>query len=385
VRETVEYLRREMRGEEGGFFASQDADSEGEEGRYYVWTPDQLGEVLGPERGRDFAAAYGVSAAGNFEGGTTHLRDVARAPRARFAAERAALRAARGRRVPPGTDRKRVCAWNGYAISGLAFAASLFDDPAMLADAVSTAEFVLARMRDPDGHLLRVFDGGRAHVPAFLDDHAALLDACLALHRAGAGARWLGEALALADAVAGRFFDAGEGDLFLTPADGERLPHRPRSDHDGATPHAAGLATLGLVRAAALSGRADLRRVAERVLRSHAFALEQAPHAYPTLLRAAALAEAGVSVAVVVGDARAPAAAQLARRARRLLGPEDAVVLAAPGEPQPGLDPAWLAGREAPDGTPTAWVCRGTECSLPVSDPEKLADALLGPGRGARP
>ncbi len=130
IRETVAYLRREMAAPDGGFFASQDADSEGEEGRYYVWTPGEVRAVLGAERGEAFCAAYGVTERGNFEHGTTQLVDVARSERARFAAERAELLDARARRIPPATDRKRVASWNGYLISGLARAGSLLGDAA---------------------------------------------------------------------------------------------------------------------------------------------------------------------------------------------------------------------------------------------------------------
>ncbi len=372
IRETATWLRREMRAEEGGYCASQDADSEGEEGKFYVWTPAEVRAVLGAERGAAFCAAYGVTPEGNFEHGTTVLWDLARLPRAEFAAERAALLEARGKRVPPGTDRKRLASWNGLAVSGLAHAGALVGEPELVADAVTAAEFVVTKLRDGEGRLLRVYAEGRARVRAFLDDLAAMLAAALDLHRAGAGERWLGEALALAGEIAAHFFDADEGDLFLTPSDGERLVHRPRSDHDGATPHSAGLAVLGLLRAAELGGRAELRRVAERVIRTHAFALECAPLAYPTLLRAAALAERGLDVAVVVGEPADPATAALARAARLALRPDDAVVVAAPGARPPGLDPSWLEGRSLVAGRPTAYLCRGTTCSLPLTDPESF-------------
>jgi hypothetical protein len=373
VRETADYLRREMAGPEGGYFASQDADSEGEEGKFYVWEPEQVHAVLGPERGADFCEAYAVTPQGSFEHGTSVLCDVRRAPRAELAAQRAELCAARARRVPPATDRKRVTAWNGLAISGLARAGSLLGDDAMLRDAAACADFLLERLHDPQGRLLRVFDAGRAQVEGFLDDHAALLEGCLDLFRAGAGERFLGAALRMAGAIAERFFDPGENDLFLTQADGERLPHRPRSDHDGATPHSTGQALLGMLRTASLAGRADLARVAERVLRTHAFALERAPAAYPTLLRAAALAERGLALALVIGRETDTATHALAARARRVLAPEDGVVVVAPGgTPPQGLDPTWLTGRETRDGRATAYLCRGTTCSLPITDPEAL-------------
>ncbi|MCZ6462726.1 MAG: thioredoxin domain-containing protein [Proteobacteria bacterium] len=377
VRETARYLAREMSGPEGGYYASQDADSEGVEGKFYVWRPDQIEAVLRSE-GASFCEAYGVTAEGNFEGGTNHLIDRARAPREAFEAQREALRCARERRVPPSTDRKRVTSWNAYAISGLARAGSWLGDPGMVADAARTADFVLEHMVGPEGELLRIFNEGRAHVSGFLDDHAALLEALLDLHRATAEGRFLSAAVRTADAIASRFFDPDEGDLFLTPADGERLVHRPRSDHDGATPHASGLATLGLARLAALSGRRDLDEIADRVIRNHAFALEQAPHAYPTLLRAVALRARGLSVAVVIGDPDDDGTRALADRARRILAPEDAVLVAAPGAPPAeGVDPTWLQGREARGGVATAYMCRGRVCSLPVTDVDQLAPLPL--------
>ncbi len=330
VRETAGWLRREMTGPEGGFYASQDADSEGHEGRFYVWTPAEVEAVLGRERAAVFCRAYGVTAEGNFEG-TNVLWDLARGPRGELAAERAELFAARAKRVAPATDTKRVLGWNGLAISGLAYAGSVLDEPALLADAAAAADFVRERLAAPGGRWWRVFAEGQAKVPAFLDDLAAWLAALLDLYRASGDPALPALALSVAEQIQARFFDPEENDLFLTPADGERLAHRPRSDHDGATPHSSGLATLGLLRAAALAGRDDLRRTAERVLRTHAFVLERAAAAYPTLARAALLAEREVSCAVVVGEPADPRTRALALRARRSLAPEDAVLVVAPG------------------------------------------------------
>jgi hypothetical protein len=302
--------------------------------------------------------------------------DVARLPRSDFAGERALLLELRSERVAPGTDRKRVAAWNGLAISGLARAGSLFGDDAMLADAVAAADFVLNRMRDPDGRLLRVYDEGCARVPAFLDDYAGMLEACLDLFRAGAGERFLEAARSFAREIALRFYDDAEGDLFLTPADGERLVHRPRSEQGGATPDATGHAALGLLRAAALTGDATLGRVVERVLRTHSFLLERAPHAFPVLARTAALAEQGLAFAVIVGDREAKPTQALAQRARFVLGPEDMVLVSAVGEVPAGCDPAWLEGRGLVNGQAAAYICRGVTCSLPVTDPEALQSAF---------
>ncbi|MCC6640433.1 MAG: thioredoxin domain-containing protein [Deltaproteobacteria bacterium] len=385
VRETVAYLRREMAAPDGGYFASQDADSEGVEGRFFVWTPGEIEAALGRDRAAAFCAAYGVTPEGNFEHGATQLVDAARAPRERFADDRARLLETRGHRVAPATDRKRVAAWNALVISGLARAGSLLDDDAMLSDAAATADFVLQRMRTDDGRLLRVYDAGVARVPAFLDDYAGMLEACLDLLRAGAGDRYLGAALGFAREIATRFYDETEGDLFLTSADGERLVHRPRSEQGGATPDATGQAVLGLLRVAALCGDAELLAVADRVLRTHAFALERLPHASPVLACAAALADEGVGVAVVVGDPLDPRTRALASRARRVLAPEDAVIVRAPGQVPAGIDPALLEGRSLVSGGSAAYVCRGRRCSLPVTDPDALASAVSSIGSGSGP
>ncbi len=377
VLETAGWLEREMRAEDGGWYASQDADSEGVEGKFYVWTPDEVDEVLGRERGGAFSRAYSVDRPGNFEGANV-LWDRERGPREGYTAERSELLQARAERIAPGTDTKRVTAWNALTAGGLAYAGSVMNRPPLVDAAAATVDFLLSRVRDPQGRLLRVFAEGRAKLPAFLDDTAALLSACLDLFRAGAGERYLPAAVAVAEQLVERFFDPDEGDLFLAPSDGERLPHRPRSDHDGATPSSAGLAVLGLLRAAALSGREDLRRPAERVLRSHAFVLERAPTAYPTLLRAAAWAEQGLSVAVVVGDATGHDTRALAARARHVLAPEEAVIVVPEGRDVEGLDPAWTKGRDQRDGRATAYVCRGLHCSLPITEPAELVP--LEPG-----
>jgi len=373
IRETVEFLRREMSAPDGGFYASLDADSEGEEGKFYAWKPDEIVRALGEERAAAFNAAYGVTPAGNFDGATTVLRETTAAPRSRFAADREALRRARSTRIAPGTDRKRLVAWNSMLISGLARAGSLLRDEGMLADAVATADFVLEKLVDDAGRLLRTYDLGSARVPAFLDDLAGMLEACLDLQRAGADERFFAAALRFADDIATRFFDADASDLFLTPSDAEPLVVRPRSDHDGATPHSAGLAVMGLLRASALADRNDLREIADRVLRTHASRLERSPEALPTLARAALAAERGISVAVIIGDPKDDATRSLAARARALLQPEDGVLNLAPGAAPVGVDPAWISGRDQVDGRPTAYVCRGTECSLPALSPDELA------------
>jgi len=374
VAETAAWLEREMLGPSGEAFASQDADSEGEEGRYFVWSPAEIEAVLGAGDASAFCAAYGVSAQGNFEGtGRSVLSQAVGVERSAFATQRARLLDARGKRIPPATDPKGIAAWQGYALGGLAAAGSAFGEPHWIELARRLADFALVRLSSEGRDLLRIWDGSNARIPGFLDDHAALLCALCDLFRADPQPRWIEAALQLATTIAREFYDRGAHDLFFTRAADASLVLRPGSDSDGATPGAAGLAVLGLVRVAALSGRAELHEVARAVLDSHAALAERVPLHLPTLVRAGALDDAGIGVGLVIGDPADPRSQTLLARARALLGPDDFALALVPGESPQWLDPAWLEGRSAVNGQPTAYLCRGTTCSLPAHTPETLA------------
>ena len=373
VEETVSWLEREMRDPAGGFYASQDADSEGEEGRFFVWSPEEIRAVLGSELGDEFCAAYGVEPGGNFEhSGKSVLSHGLAGDRPRFAEARARLFAARSARVAPATDKKNVCSWIGYAISGLALAGSSFARREWVGAAARAADFALSRLSDGGRGLLRIYEAGEAKIPAFLDDHAALLCALLDLSRAGGGDRYLEAAAVVADELRARFFDPRTRELFFTPGGDATLVMRLSSDSDGATPAASGLAVLGLVRLGSLSGRSDFSEIAEAVLEREGPVASRAPLYLPTLTRAAALREAEPGVAIVLGAAADPRTQALAARARTLLGPEDAVVVVTPGARPAWLAPEWLAGREPRNGAPTAYLCRGRVCSLPANEPSEL-------------
>ncbi|MFI5316317.1 MAG: thioredoxin domain-containing protein [Myxococcota bacterium] len=374
VEETVAWLEREMRDPAGGFYASQDADSEGEEGRFFVWSPDEIRGVLGPELGDEFASAYGVESGGNFEhSGKSVLSHGLAGERPRFEEARERLFRARASRVAPATDQKNVCSWIGYAISGLALAGSCFARPDWVASAARAADFALAKLSDGGRGLLRIYEAGEAKIPAFLDDHAALLGALLDLHRAGAGDRYLESALVVGAELRARFFEPRSRELFFTPDSDATLVLRPASDSDGATPAAAGLGVLALVRLAELTGRADFAEVADAVIEREGPVASRAPLHLPTLVRAAALRATQLGVAIVLGATGDPRTQALAARARTLLGPEDAVVVVDPDSPPAWLASDWLLGREPRDGAPTAYVCRGRTCSLPAVTPDQLS------------
>jgi uncharacterized protein YyaL (SSP411 family) len=381
VEETIEWLEREMRSPEGGFCASQDADSEGEEGRFYLWNRAQIQAVLGPEEGAELCNRFGVSEAGDPQhGGESVLREVAAGPRERHAPQRRKLFQARRGRVPPETDSKHVTSWIAYTLGGMATAGAAFGRDDWVEGASRAADFVLERLHDERGQLLRIWDGRQARIPAFLDDHAAWLGALLDLHRAGGDDRFIEAAIAAGERIRSEFFDAAARKLYLAAAGDDSLVFRPESDSDGATPAAAGLAVLGLVRLSALCERADLRAVAEAVLEAQGGYARQLPTSQPTSIRAGALLASGLGVGLVIGARDDDRTRALAQRARTLLGSEDAVVVVPPDSKPSWLGASWLEGRVAKRGEPTAYLCRGRECSIPALRPDELE--LPGPGTG---
>ncbi len=259
-RDTLDWVLREMQGPEGGFYSALDADSEGVEGRYYVWTLAELREVLGEDA--DTAIVWlGATEAGNFmdphhpQPGLNVLEDRDTRP-ARDVQERirARLLAAREGRVWPGLDDKRLTSWNALAIAALADAGSVLDEPRYLAAAERCAEFVLSELRDADGRLLRTYSDGRARLGAYLEDHAFLLEALLTLFEATCEERWLTEARALADEILTRFADPEHGGFFSTASDAETLIVRRKDLEDSPIPSGSSSATLGLLRLARLTG-----------------------------------------------------------------------------------------------------------------------------------
>jgi uncharacterized protein len=271
-RDTLEWALREMRGPEGGFYSALDADSEGVEGRFYVWTVEELREALGADA--DTAIAWlGASGQGNFDDphhpqpGLNVLED--RGPRpdeqsARRIRER--LLDVRAQRTRPGLDDKRLTSWNALMACALADAGARLAEPRYVQAATRCAEFILEQMRDPRGRLLRTYNEGQAKIGAYLEDHAFLLEALIALFEATCEARWLEQAQALADQTIARFGDDERGGFFSTPSDGERLIVRRKDLEDSPIPSGSSSAALGLSRLAELTGEERYEREAVRAL-----------------------------------------------------------------------------------------------------------------------
>lgn len=374
ARETAGFLLRELRTPEGGFASALDADSpdpvtgRSVEGAYYAWTPAQLVEVLGEERGKWAAGVFAVTEDGTFEHGTSTLQ-LRHYPsdedeRARIEAARQDLLAARDERPRPGRDDKVVAAWNGLAISGLCDAGLLLDEQEYV-DAATAAAELIARIHLVDGRLLRVSRDGVAGPHAgVLEDYGCVASGFLSLVQATGDARWLTLATGLLDhALDG--FRAPDGGFHDTHADAETLVARPRDPGDNASPSGFSSMVHALVTAHALTGEGRYRDAAEEAIGTIAGLAERAPRFAGWSLAAAHTMLDGPLEVAVVGPA-GPDRDALAARARRIPG---AVVVVADG---PRDDVPLLVGRTPVDGKPAAYVCRGFVCERPVTSADDL-------------
>jgi uncharacterized protein len=367
--ETLDWALREMCGPEGGFYSALDADSEGEEGRFYVWDLEEIRDVLGERPADDVIAYYGVSGQGNFEGrNILHLAGGLDAPEPENLAEaRAALLEARAARVWPGLDDKRLASWNALMIAALAEAGAALDRPDYLDAARVCAGFVLEGMRDDRGRLLRTYKDGRAHLNAYLEDHAYMLEALLILYEASFETHWFDAARETAEAMIERFGDSERGGFFSTSDDHEELIARRKDLGDHPIPAGNSSAALGLLRLSALTGERRYEEWAEGVLRLLYPAAIRHPEGFGHLLQALDFyLEPTREVALIAPANGDPGAglAELARAVRSDFRPR--LVLA--GGPEGTESPELLRERPAVEGKPSAYVCEGFACQAPVTD-----------------
>jgi uncharacterized protein len=386
--ETLDYVVRDMTSPEGGFYSAEDADSEGEEGKFYVWMPEEMRGELNAEEATIAERYWDVTARGNFEG--KNILYVPRPPEA-VAAEfgispeelwervkeiRSKLLAARERRVRPGRDEKILAAWNGLMLRSFALAARVLKREDYREVAERNAAFLLDELR-VDGRLRRSYKDGRARFNGYLEDHAMVADGLVALYEATFQTRWLVEAASLADAVLDLFWDE-EGELFYdTPADHEELVTRPRDVYDNAAPSGTSVATDVLLRLSLLLDRDDYRARAEAVLDSLSGGMERLPGAFGRLLAALDFHLSRPREVVIVGDLASPDTQALVDVVYARYLPNKVVAGRAPEDEEAvGFLPL-LAERPTRDGRPTAYVCEGYACKNPTTDPEELAGQLV--------
>jgi uncharacterized protein len=365
VEETLDWALREMRAPEGGFYSALDADSEGVEGKFYVWSVEEMRAALEGEPDADEAVAwFGATDRGNFEGRNIPVRGPGTPER--LGDWRRRLYEARAQRVWPGLDDKRLTAWNALMISALAEAGAVLERPDYVEAAVGCAEFLLGSVRDGEGRLLRTWKDGQAKLNAYLEDHAYLVEALITLYESTFDPRWFAEARALADTTIERFADEENGGFFETSSDHEQLLSRRKDLEDHPIPSGNSSAAYGLLRLAALTGEAGYEERAVGVLRLlHELAVTH-PQAFGHLLQALDFHLAPVQEVALVGEDTG----ELARVVRGRFRPH--LVLA--GGAADGVP--LLEDRPPVDGRPAAYVCERFACQAPVTEPEDLERLL---------
>jgi uncharacterized protein len=393
--EILDYVLREMAAPEGGFYSATDADSEGEEGKFFVWTPGEIREAVGePEQARRFCAYYDITERGNFEG-----RSIPNTPRplpevaaelglvpaeleASLATARAAVYKARLQRVPPALDDKVLTAWNGLMIGALAEGHRVLGDPRYGEAARRAADFVLATLRDDRGRLLRTYRAGTAHLAAYLEDYAYLAEGLLDLYEAGAPRLYLDEAARLARHIVDDYAAEGGG-FYSTARDHESLVVRHREGHDGATPAANGTAAHVLARLSFHLDRPELREQALLAVRAYGKAIQRHPRAFAKTLCAVDLLLGGPLELGLVGPLGDAGLEALRREVGRHYVPNRIVAHHDPAEG--GSTLPLLAGKTLVGGRAALYVCRDFACRRPVTEADEVAEALAAPPAPAAP
>ena len=385
VNETTDYVLREMTSPEGGFYTAQDADSEGEEGKFFVWTSAEIEQILGKGDAAIFGQVYGVTARGNFEGHTIlnivrPLEQVAKSAglavaelEKRLAGMRRKLFVEREKRIKPGRDEKILAEWNGLMIHALAEIGVALDRPDALAAAQDAANFVLAKMSQADGKLYRTYKDGQAKLNAYLEDYAAFVRGLIALYESTFDLRWLAEASRLTRLFLEQFGDSDAGGLFQTGADHERLVVRRKDFIDNAIPSGNSLAAESLLRLAKLTGNEGYRHEASRIFLPMASAMAQQPTGFGRLLGSLDDFLHPSQEVAIVGDPEDPATQALLAVVRRRYLPHTVVALKRPGAENPL---PLLEGRGLVNGKPAAYVCENFACKLPVTDVDELSRLL---------
>lgn len=374
VRETIDWLLREMRVEGGAFAGTLDADSEGEEGKFYVWTYSEVEEILGDEAAT-FSEIYDVTAGGNWEGNSilnrsAHPQMLAPEMESSLAAAREKLLARRAGRIRPGRDDKVLADWNGMIIAALAQCGAVFSIPAARDAAIEAFQFVVSQMQI-DGRLRHSWAEGAARHPATLDDYAQMADAALTIYELKGDSSYLEQAIGWMDTVDAHYRDT-DGSYFLSADDVDDVIVRTKTIQDNATPAGNAVLVRVFARLYHLTGETAYRDKADAIVRAFSGMLERNAFGLSALLNANDLLHNPVQ-AVVISNGTGDAAG-LAGDVLRVPEPNLVLQRIAPGQALPASHPA--AGKPQADGKPTLYVCRGQSCSLPVTDKTGL-DALF--------
>jgi len=395
--ETLDYVLREMTSTEGGFYATQDADSEGEEGKFYIWSSEEIEKVLGAEQAGVFNRYYSVTKEGNFE-----RRNILFAPESaekvaselgismqelelRLAEARAKLLTVRSQRVWPGLDDKVVTAWNGLMLRSMAEAGAALGRPDYVAAAEANAGFILRELLR-DRRLLRTYRNGQAKLNGYLEDYSCVAAGLLALYEATFDLRWYREAAKLAETMIERFWDESDGCFYDTSNDHESLISRPRETSDNATPSGNSVAAEVLLRLNRLTGKQDFFEKAGRVLGFQADYFMRYSLGFGHLLGVAESYLAPSQEIAIVGDPENLATRALLSVVRTRYLPHKVIGLIRDEEDEAAHEFEFMEGRRQVNGNPTAYLCENYVCQMPVTEPEALAAQLDGnPGAPPSP
>ena len=397
ARGIFEYVLRDLKSPEGAFYSSEDADSEGLEGKFFLWTQDEIREVLGDRDARIFAAHYGVSESGNWNHpGDEHvpsgpkniltvrrsLENIAKAEKLdaeavaqSIAGSRRRLFEAREKRVRPGLDDKILSGWNGLMITALSKGAAVLDEPSYGEAAAKAANFILSAMR-AEGRLVATYGKGRARLRGYLTDYAFLAEGLLGLYEWSGDARWLGEAESLIDTAIEFYWDSQDGGFFFTPSDHEKLIVRSKTATDGAIPSGNSVMLMNLQRLAVLLDRDDLRDKAGRLIAVFSVEAERTPYQHERLLSGIEAWHEGFDEVAIVGAAGDARTKRLIRALYSVYVPNKIVARLEPGDEATPERVPLLRARRQIDDQPAAYVCRGYACQQPTSDPEELKRQL---------
>ncbi|TLN27830.1 thioredoxin domain-containing protein, partial [bacterium] len=364
AREIFTYVLRDMTSPEGAFYSAEDADSEGEEGKFYVWDPEEVKEILGPQPGGRFCRDYDISSRGNFEGKSipnligTGLVDG-------YGEAREKLFRHREKRVHPFKDDKILTAWNGLMIAALAFGARVLGDDRYMQAAEKAVEFIMSHLRREDGRLLARYRDGEAAYLAYVDDYAFLIWGLIELHQATSKHVYLEQALKLNNNMLKYFWDEEHGGLYQYGSDAETLISRPKEIYDGALPSGNSVAAVNFLRLARLAGDTGLEETAQKQLKAFGGTVSETPPGHAHFLMAVYLNETPPVEVTVAGDPQAADTQEMISIVNSGFRPETLLQ----------VNPADTA-KKAVDGKAAAYVCRDFTCHPPVTGPQELARLL---------
>jgi uncharacterized protein YyaL (SSP411 family) len=384
IRETLDYVLRDMTDPAGGFYSTEDADSEGVEGKFYVWTPEQLVEVLGQDKAENFAKVYDVTEHGNFEEASILnlpktiaqqaqlLGREEESLRQELAESRQKLFNARERRIHPHQDDKVITAWNGLMIEALALAGVVLQESCYLDAARQAVVFIDEKLRRKDGRLLHTWRNGAAKYDGFLDDYSYLACALITLYEATGEAKYLSQAIADMEVVLTRFSDAGQGGFYYTADDQEALLVRNKELADNAVPSGNAMAALALVKLAKLTGEERYLSAAENTMQAGAEIMQRYPSAAAQMLQAVDFLLGPTYELVFAGD-QGPESQGILAEIRQQFLPNK--VLAFAGDSLPALT-GLLEGKQISPGEPTLFICEGFTCQAPAHGREEIQERL---------